>query len=172
MFTNGVRPPSLLALPSYLTSQVARFGYRLLENCLEAHGLLLGHHAILAALNDFGPLSQQQLADCLAVDKSHLVGRIDHLEERGLVERTKHPTDRRRHQVNLTPDGSALLGRLSPIAEQSQQHFLRALSKSERQTFMAMLRRVLETNDAARLATVPDGLPRRTDADDKCEEAR
>lgn len=172
MSSKGVRPPSLLVLPSYLISQVGRFGYRHLESCLGEHGLLLVHYAILAALDDFGPLSQQQLACCLAVDKSHLVGRIDHLEERGLVERTKDLTDRRRHQITLTSEGNVLLGWLSPIAEQSQQHFLKALSGPERQTLVALLRRVLDANDAARLAAGCDGVPRATDVDEQCVESR
>jgi DNA-binding MarR family transcriptional regulator len=134
MSSTSVRPPSLLALPSYLTSQVARFGYRHLEKCLADHGLLLGHHAVLTALDDFGSLSQQQLADCLAFDKSHLVGRIDHLEDRGLVERTKDPVDRRKHQVRITGDGRALLAELHPHAQRSQERFLEALSDTERRT--------------------------------------
>lgn len=172
MSPGNVRPPSLLALPSYLISQVARFGYRHLENCLSEHGLLLGHHAVLAALGDFGPLSQQQLADCLAFDKSHLVGRIDHLEERGLVERTKDLADRRRHQVRLTPEGSVLLGRLNPIAERSQQHFLEALSVPERQIFTTLLRRVLDANDTTRLAMDRNGVPRGTGIDEQRGQSR
>jgi len=155
MSSTSVRPPSLLGLPSYLTSQVARFGYRYLERCLADRGLLLAHHAVLTALDDFGPLSQQQLADSLALDKSHLVGRIDHLEARGLVERAKDPIDRRRHRVRITPDGRALLDELRPHAERSQEQFLSALSDAERRTLTTLLRRVLDANDASRLAGDP-----------------
>ncbi|MGH4014095.1 MAG: MarR family winged helix-turn-helix transcriptional regulator [Pseudonocardiaceae bacterium] len=151
MSFSTVRPPSLLALPSYLTSQVAKFGYHYLANCLREHDLLLGHHAVLTALDDFGPLSQQRLANCLNFDKSHLVGRIDHLEQRGLVARMKDPADRRRHQVTVTPEGQALLAELRPVAEMSQQQFLDTLTDSERETLMTLLRRVLDANDAARL---------------------
>lgn len=153
MTASGTRPPSLVALPSYLASQVSKFGRRHLESALGEHGLALGHHAVITALADFGPQSQQQLANSLDLDKSHLVGRIDHLEERGLVERTKDPVDRRRHQVTLTSEGSALAGGLRQIAQQSQQHFLTALSEPERQTLMTLLRRVLDANDATRMAT-------------------
>ncbi len=152
MTTTESRPPSLLALPSYIAAQVSKYGRRRLEEVLREHGLLLGHLAILTALDDFGPMSQQQLADSLDFDKSHLVGRIDILEERDLVTRTQDPDDRRRHRVALTPAGRTLLNRLRPVAKQSQKGFLEALTPAEQRTLISLLRRVLSANDAVRQA--------------------
>ncbi|MDW5322424.1 MarR family transcriptional regulator [Plantactinospora sp. KLBMP9567] len=149
---SGPRPPSLLALPSYLASQVSRFGRRHLERVLQEHDLVLEHHAILTALDDFGPLSQQQLADSLDLDKSHLVGRIDHLEGRRLLSRAPDPADRRRHRITLTATGRNLIRRLRPVARESQEDFLRTLSPAERKTLVGLLGRVLAANDAARRA--------------------
>jgi DNA-binding MarR family transcriptional regulator len=146
------RPPSLLALPSYTAAQVSKYGRRRLEEALREHGLLLGHLAILTALGDFGPMSQQQLADSLDFDKSHLVGRIDLLEDRHLVTRTQDPDDRRRYRVVLTPAGQTLLDRLLPVAKQSQKGFLDALTAAEQRTLISLLRRVLSANDAVRQA--------------------
>ncbi|RKN10245.1 MarR family transcriptional regulator [Streptomyces radicis] len=146
----GPRPPSLLALPSYLTSQVARFGRRLLEDALDSRGLLPTHHAILTALEDFGPMSQQRLAAALDVDKSHLVGRVDRVERAGLAVRTRDPDDRRRHRVTLTPKGAALLAELRPIALASQERFLAPLDAAERETLNALLLRLLDAGDEAR----------------------
>ncbi|MGH2962261.1 MAG: MarR family winged helix-turn-helix transcriptional regulator [Solirubrobacterales bacterium] len=144
------RPPSLLALPSYLASQVSKFGRRRLESTLAEHDLVLIHHGILAALSDFGSLSQQQLADALDFDKSHLVARIDYLEGRGLIGRTQDPADRRRNQIALTATGQELVDRLRPVAQESQQGFLETLSPEEQRILISLLRRVLEANDAAR----------------------
>jgi DNA-binding MarR family transcriptional regulator len=153
------RPPSLLELPSYTAAQVSKYGRRRLEEVLREHGLRLGHHAILAALDDFGPMSQQQLADSLDFDKSHLVGRIDILEERELVIRTQDPDDRRRHRVALTPAGRTLLNRLRPVAKQSQKGFLEALTAAEQRTLISLLRRVLSANDAVRRPSAADESP-------------
>ena len=146
----GPRPPSLLALPSYLASQVSRFGRRHLELVLAEHDLVLIHHGILAALADFGPQSQQQLADSLDFDKSHLVARVDHLAGRGLITRAQDPADRRRNQVALTPAGRKLVDQLRPVAQDSQHSFLEPLTQAERETLITLLRRVLDANDAAR----------------------
>jgi DNA-binding MarR family transcriptional regulator len=148
-----IRPPTLLALPSFLAGNVARIGHRLLLDALAEHDLRLAHFAVLTALSDFGPLVQSDLADRLDLNRSHLVGYVDHLEQRGLARRDRDPQDRRRQRVALTPTGRALLRRLQVIAERSQAEFLQVLSKSERETLIALLRRVLRANDEARLAT-------------------
>jgi MarR family transcriptional regulator, lower aerobic nicotinate degradation pathway regulator len=144
------RPPSLLAQPSYLASQVSKYGRRLLVAALAEHDLRLIDFAVLLSLDDFGARSQQQLADSLDFDKSDLVGRIDRLEQRGLVTRSQDPADRRRNLVKLTRRGRALVRRLQPVALRSQEGFLDALSKEEQETLVALLRRVLVANDAAR----------------------
>jgi MarR family transcriptional regulator, lower aerobic nicotinate degradation pathway regulator len=150
MVDHSPRPPSLLAQPSYLASQVSKYGRQRLEVALEARDLRLAHQAVLSALDDFGALSQQQLADALDLDKSHLVGRIDELQRRGIVTRTQDPADRRRNRVELTAEGKALAAELKPVAVQSQQGFLDTLSTAEQETLTTLLRRVLAANDAAR----------------------
>jgi DNA-binding MarR family transcriptional regulator len=99
-----------------------------------------------------GPLAQHELADRLDINRSHLVGYLDHVEQRGLVARDGDPDDRRRRRVALTAAGRALLRDLGPVAERSQSEFLDALSRSERATLVSLLRRVLDANDEARLA--------------------
>jgi MarR family transcriptional regulator, lower aerobic nicotinate degradation pathway regulator len=150
------RPPSLLAQPSYLASQVSKYGRRHLENVLREHGLALIHHAVLSSLDDLGALSQQQLADSLDIDKSHLVGPIDRLEERGLVKRTRDAADRRRNQVALTAAGTRLVAQLRPVGARSQRGFLNALSPAEQKTLVSLLQRVLADNDAARAGASED----------------
>lgn len=163
---SGERPPTLLGLPSYLASQVSRYGRRYLAVVLGRHDLLLVHYAILTALDDLGPMSQQQLADSLDLDKSHLVTRIDDLESRKLVRRDRDPGDRRRHRVTLTAAGGRLVRTLRPVALQSQHGLLETLSADEQQTLLTLLRRVLAANDQQRLGGTTE-LPPHTPDDDQ-----
>lgn len=146
-----IRPPSLLALPSFLAGNVARIGHRLLFEALSEHDLRLAHFAVLSALSDFGPLAQHEIADRLDLNRSHLVRYVDDIEQRGLVRRDRDPDDRRRQRVALTPAGRALLRRLRAFASRSQEEFLQALSEPERETLIELLRRVLRADDEARL---------------------
>jgi DNA-binding MarR family transcriptional regulator len=144
-----MRPPTLLALPTYLAGQLARIGRRVLVESLAAHDLRLPHFAVLTALSDFGPLAQHDLADRLGLNRSHLVGYIDETEHRGLVGRERDPEDRRRQRVTLTGAGDVLIHRLQEIAQGSQEEFLHMLSESERETLITLMRRVVTSDDAA-----------------------
>jgi DNA-binding MarR family transcriptional regulator len=147
------RPPTLLELPSYLAGAVARVGHRLLVEALAEHDLRLPHFAVMAALGDFGPAPQHELADRLAMNRSHLVGYLDEVERRGYVRRERDPADRRRQQVTLTPAGRAQVKRLREVARRSQDAFLDTLSPAERDTLVALLRRVVEAADRDRVGT-------------------
>lgn len=143
------RPPSLLALPSYLAGSVARIGHRALAARLQEHGLRLPQYAVLAALADFGSLAPHELAHRLQADRSHVSGYVDVLVRNGLAARERDPDDRRRLTVTLTPAGRALFGSLSDAAAASQQGMLRDLSPEEQHTLVSLLAKVITTADAA-----------------------
>lgn len=144
-----MRPPTLLALPSYLAGHVARIGRRALAEVLAADGLRLPHFAVLAGLSDFGPLAQHALADRLGLNRSHLVGYLDELERRELVGRERDPDDRRRQRVALTASGKKLTRRLKEIATRAEDELLSELSEKERATLTSLLRRLVVADDLA-----------------------
>lgn len=152
-----IRPPTLLGLPSYIAGAAARVGHLLLVEALAAHELRLPHFSVLTALSDFGSLPQHEIADRLAINRSHLVGYLDDIEQRGLVQRERDPHDRRRQVVSLTPAGRAQLRRLHDVALRSQAEFLQALTEDEQRTLVALLRRVLDANDKTRLPHPVEG---------------
>ncbi|MFD7310784.1 MarR family winged helix-turn-helix transcriptional regulator [Promicromonospora sp. NPDC059942] len=143
------RPPTLLGLPSYLAGHVSRIGHRALVADLAKHGLRLPHFAVLTGLHDLGPLGQHELADRLGLNRSHLVGYLDRLEEAGLVSRVRDPGDRRRQQVQLDPAGERLAAELIEGARAGEAADLAVLSADELATLTDLLRRVLLADDAA-----------------------
>lgn len=143
------RPPSLLALATYLAGRVSTRARADMQLALAEHGLGTSDYGVLVALGDFGALSQQQLADRLDADKSHVVRLIDQLEGRELVTRGPDPTDRRRHRIALTPSGRKLLRAIAPITAEIEAAHLRVLSAADRRTLTTLLQRVLESQDLA-----------------------
>jgi DNA-binding MarR family transcriptional regulator len=164
----SMRPSLLLALPSYLAGHVAKVVQRPLRELLATHGLTLPHYAVLAALADFGPTSQQDLARRLDLDKSHMVKFIDHLERHALVARAPWPADRRRYSISLTSAGAELIAEIDPIARQSQRELLHALSDDEQTQLIQLLERVVRSHDLDRItngqdaATAPENQPGRS----------
>ncbi|MCX5309729.1 MarR family transcriptional regulator [Streptomyces sp. NBC_00154] len=80
------------------------------------------------------------------VNRSHLVGYLDTVEQRGLIRRERDPDDRRRQRVALTTAGVELQQRLQQLAQDSQREFLDVLTESERSTLMELLGRMLRAN--------------------------
>lgn len=154
------RPPTLLALPaSYLAEWVSRRARADIQQALADHGLATPDFGVLAALGDFGALSQQQLADGLGADKSHVVRLIDQLEEHQLVTRAPEPGDRRRHRIELTEPGRTLLQTVTPLIQEVEAAHLTGLSANERRTLAKLLRRVVETQDQRPARTARPGRP-------------
>jgi DNA-binding MarR family transcriptional regulator len=145
------RPPSLLELPtSYVASSVGKRARADVQHALAEHRISTAEHGVLIALGDFGALSQQQLAEGLDADKSHVVRLIDGLERRELVTRSADPRDRRRHRIELTSAGRALVDAIVPLTQEIEASHLSALSPTEQRTLASLLRRVLEGQDRAR----------------------
>ena len=140
-------PEELLESATFL---LKRLGYAAKEQAMAAYeqtGLHPYHHAILIALGEGSHETQGSIADALGYDRGQLVGLLDELEERGLVERRRDPKDRRRHVVRLTPDGKRTLSRLRAVARQNEDEFLDPLSDEERATLHSLLLRLAHKHD-------------------------
>ena len=127
-----------------------RVGFAVKEQLVEAFeptGLGMYHHAVLALLHEEPRETQATIADALGLDRSHLVGVLDELEEKGLVERRRDPDDRRRQMVNLTAKGEQALSRLRALAKEVDDAFLEPLSASERKTLRTLLARLASHHD-------------------------
>src|SRR5215218_519414 len=122
-----------------------RLGFAAKEHALEAYerdGLHPYHHAVLAVLDEGSRETQGAIADALGYDRGQLVGLLDELEERGLVERKRDPNDRRRHLVRLTSEGTKTLRRLRGIAGRIEDDFLAPLDEAERAALHGLLLRL------------------------------
>jgi DNA-binding MarR family transcriptional regulator len=111
---------------------------------LESLKLLPQHAGILRMLDGSPAVTQQALAERLGVVPSRLVGLLDELEARGLIERRPNPGDRRSYALHLTDQGRDVLGAIGRVAREHQQELLESLSESERQELGALLLRVAD----------------------------
>ena len=114
------RPGRPLAKADYET--LAQFRYLLRsfaafsEEAARATGLTAQHHQALLAVRGFPGRDQVtigELAERLNLRHHSAVGLVDRLVVRGLLQRTRDESDRRRVLIGITVAGRALLARLS-----------------------------------------------------------
>jgi DNA-binding MarR family transcriptional regulator len=101
------------------------------------------HYGVLAVLGELGPVSQQALADILAVDRSTMVAFVDELEGKGYVRRGRNPTDRRAYAIALTGAGAKVQSQSAELLEHCERRYLDPLTAAERRTLLELLGRLV-----------------------------
>ncbi len=113
---------------------------------LEPFGVRPRHVAALIELRDHGELTQQSLCGRLHVDPTNLVAILNELEQRGLATRRRDPQDRRRHIVEVSKKGLAIIDRAAEVMDGVERELLRGLDHGEREELEAALAAVWETS--------------------------
>ena len=103
-------------------------------------GLRPRHLIALSVLRERGPITQRDLASTLQMDRTNLVGLLNDLETRKLVERRRSPEDRRRHIVEMTEAGAEQLVRAEGFLVTVEDDVLGALDEEQRRTLHDLLR--------------------------------
>lgn len=139
----------------FLLHDVARLLRKRFEQRAKALGLTRSQWQVLAYLNRNEGIQQGSLADLLEVEPI-TVGRIlDKLEQRDLVERRPHPTDRRIWLLYLRPLARPLIEEMLIIGEATRQDALAGLADSDRRGLIASLSS-MKSNLVAACAQGPD----------------
>ena len=105
--------------------------------------------AVLTVLAAHAPLSQQEAAEQLRVDRTTMVALVDTLEAKGLVERHRSAQDRRKNTVVLTPAGRNCLGDAATARDEVEREFLAPLGDTRSRQFVRALQILASEPDEA-----------------------
>ena len=128
---------------------------------LEPLGLSPRAWGVLSTLAESGPLTQIELATTMSIDRTAMVYLLDELEEQSLVERVRHPQDRRAFLIHLTGGGRDTRRRAAAALAGAADTLLTPLDPAEREQLVDLLGKVAAHWQQVRAAQ-PDPPPARS----------
>lgn len=129
---------------AFSINDVARLLRTYADHKAASFGLTRAKWAVLARLDRFEGLKQNELADMLDLQPISLTRLLDRLSENGLIERRSDPNDRRAKRLFLTPAAYPLLERLSELGEDLMTTALAGLDQSETSALLTSLTTIKE----------------------------
>jgi MarR family transcriptional regulator for hemolysin len=129
---------------AFSINDVARLLRTYADHKAASFGLTRAKWAVLARLDRFEGLKQNELADMLDLQPISLTRLLDRLSENGLIERRSDPNDRRAKRLFLTPGAHPLLERLSELGEDLMTTALAGLDQSETSALLTSLTTIKE----------------------------
>jgi DNA-binding MarR family transcriptional regulator len=125
-----------------LLTRLSRAVYRRANE--DVLGMKMKEFVALSYLLHSPGIGQRELSERLMLDANNTVLLLNALEMRDFAERKRHPEDRRRHIVEITPDGAEALERAERAMDSLEDEVLRGLSQEERVTLRGLLLRALQ----------------------------
>ena len=95
-------------------------------------------------IDDNAGLQPSELSTFLGISRNTVSALLNGLEEQGLIERHRHPTDRRQFLIRLTPAGEELVYAHAPQHTAFVTSLFEELSPDERQQLLSLLTKLLQ----------------------------
>jgi DNA-binding MarR family transcriptional regulator len=142
---DDLEPPARLrALTSWQASKVSTIGARATARRMRLTAR--SDFAVLAALEEYGALSQADLGRRLGLDRNDINGIVTRLQTGGHIDRQADPDDRRRNLVTINQSGMGYLEHIQRNADEAQAELLSGLDADERRQLHALLAKTLEAH--------------------------
>lgn len=107
------------------------------------YGLLRPHVAVIYSLGLRDNVTARDIAISYGFPKNTLSRAIKTLEERSLIRRERHPTDKRSYLLTLTKQGRRIFQETLPHFVRLQNEMLNVLTPRERETLSVLLAKIV-----------------------------
>lgn len=131
---------------AFLLAQVGAHAAARFAERVAALDLTPAHTGLVRLVAQDPGLSQQALAGLLGVVPSKVVGLVDDLERRGLVERRRGTADRRQHALFLTTEGDATLDGIRAAAAAHDAAVTEPLTAAEAKRLRTLLQKLADAH--------------------------
>ena len=102
--------------------------------------------SVLSLVGHNPGITSRQLCTALGILPPNLVGMVNALQKRSLVERLPHPRDGRAVGLHLTPRGQKLMREAEKTAAELEADFASRLTPAELRTLIGLLKKVYRSD--------------------------
>lgn len=144
---SGIRPAPPGLLTPRLFSLAAYFKRSAMLVYQRTHGLSQFQWQLLSLIGDHRPMPLAALIALMGRDKSQIGRTVGHLEQAGLILRTR-PTRRRDIVLEITPEGETIFEAMFRIAEQREARLMAGHDADERTFYDTVIARLTANAEA------------------------
>lgn len=136
-------PDVILERLGFLFNRSAQKMNEIALKTLEPLGLTGKHLGVLVTLKEKGAIPQQEIGNCIHVDRTTMVQIVDDLERLGLVERKDNPEDRRAYLLSPTAKGKETLTKGLHLVSGAEREFFVDLSLKDQKELVRILKHLV-----------------------------
>ncbi|MET8870912.1 MarR family winged helix-turn-helix transcriptional regulator [Nocardia sp. NPDC004604] len=138
------QPPPRTRAVTYLLTQLGAHAAQRFAELISDLDLTPPDIGLLRMIATQPGRSQRSLSAELGVVPSRIVTLIDHLDRKGLVERRRGATDRRNHELHLTPKAQQLMGQVWQLGQAHEADICASLNDAEYEQLATLLNRIAD----------------------------
>lgn len=141
--------------PAYMLWLASNAWQRAMRKALEPWNLTHVQFAVLSCLereaSDTVCITQVEVARWIDIDENMNSQVMRSLEQRALIERREHPSDRRAHRLVITQEGREIALAARAVVIEIKEQFFSSLSESQQQDLVGFLQQLVECANSQEL---------------------
>jgi DNA-binding MarR family transcriptional regulator len=139
-------PQIIMERVSFLLNRLAQRIRESAEEALRPYQITGKHVGVLTVIDEKGSIPQNEAGQCMHIDRTTMVGLVDDLEKKGLVERNENPSDRRAYALTLTAKGREILPKVQKLAFETEREFLSHLPPKDQKELVRILQKLVQVH--------------------------
>jgi DNA-binding MarR family transcriptional regulator len=136
--------PDLTAHTGYLLRMVSNAVSQEFARKVAGQGVTVAEWVMLRSLYGGGAVAPSALARKMGMTRGAISKLADRLLEKGLIERTGNPDDKRGHSLSMSAVGTKKVPVLARLADENDAAFLAVLSGEEQERLRALLHALID----------------------------
>lgn len=129
-------------LPFLLLMQTSKAVHDRIKEEMSKNKLNITEFSVLEVLYQKGKQTIQQIGNCILISSGSMTYVIDKLEQKGLLNRSDCPNDRRAIHVSLTDEGNEFMDKIMPNYLQVVDDMFDSINSEEAETLVHLLKKV------------------------------